>query len=351
MSNSSAKVKTLSLKQFTTFSDATFEFSPGINVLIGENATGKSYLMKIIYTLLKACETASNGNKFKDILDTQLHHVFQIHTPFELVRFNAGRAEIDLDYADTQFQIQMGADGIKSSPAHLPNPSSPIYLPAREFLSIFEGFIAAYQKRELPYDETYYDLSVALNALPLRQNQLADVQNAIKVLQHAIVGEYWDHKEIIKQENGRFYFDLPEGYLNVHFVADGYRKLGTLLYLLRNGSLTKDSILFWDEPSTNLNPKLIGQVAKVLPILAEAGMQIFITTHDFLLGFELSLLAEYPSDEPVALKFFSLYKQERQSGVLVEPRNTLSEIEHNSILEEFAAQYDREGELFYNGRG
>jgi energy-coupling factor transporter ATP-binding protein EcfA2 len=244
MSNPSAKVKNISLKQFTTFSDATFDFSPGINVLIGENATGKSYLMKIIYTLLKASETAhhqqnsSNSEKFKAILDSQLHNVFQIHTPQELVRFNAGTAEIDLNYADTHFQLKMGADGIQSDIASLPNPSPPIYLPAREFLSINEGFIAAYQKRELPYDETYYDLSIALNALPLRQNQLTHLQNAIELLQNAIVGESWEKQEIVKQENGRFYFDMPEGYLNVHFVADGYRKLGTLLYLLKNGSLT-----------------------------------------------------------------------------------------------------------------
>jgi hypothetical protein len=250
-----------------------------------------------------------------------------------------------LDYAGTHFQVQMGADGIQSSLAHFPNPFPSIYLPAREFMSLFEGFIAAYQKCGCPYDETYYDLSIALNTLPLPNNQLADVQNAIELLQNAIVGENWDKPEIVKQENGRFYFDLPEGYLNVHLVADGYRKLGTLLYLLRNGSLTKDSILFWDEPETKLHPKLIAQIAKVLPILAEAGMQIFITTHDYLLGFELSLLTEYPPDEPVALKFFSLYKQERQLGVIFEEGRTLADIEQNSILEEFAAHHDREGDL------
>jgi predicted ATPase len=108
---------------------------------------------------------------------------------------------------------------------------------------------------------------------------------------------------------------LPEGDLDIHLVADGYRKIGTLLYLLRNGSLTKDSILFWDEPEANLNPKLIVEVAKVLQTLAATGMQIFIATHDYLLSHELSLLAEYQS---VDIKFFSLHKPDRQTGVIVE---------------------------------
>ena len=354
MSNPSTKVQTLSLKQFTAFSEATFNFSPGINVIIGENATGKSHLMKMIYTLLKVCEIAQqrkishDREKLEERFQSQLHDVFQVHNNHELVRLSTGMAEIHLDYAGTHFHVQMGVDNfsVQYEPEYLPNPSSVIYLPTREFLSINEGFIAAYHKRELPYDETYYDLSLALNALPLRQNQLVEVQNAIELLQNAIVGEKW--KKVVQQKNGRFYFDLPEGYLEVNFVADGYRKIGTLLYLLINGSLSKNSILFWDEPEANLNPKLVVEVVKVLQTLAkEAGMQIFIATHDYLLSYELSLLVEYPSDNPIDIKFFSLHKPDRQSAVIFEEGPTLVDIEHNSILEEFAAHYDREAAIFY----
>lgn len=352
---SSSKVYSLSLKQFSTFDEAAFTFSPGINVILGENATGKSYLMKIIYTLLKGYEIAhqrqilSDKQRFKDLLQSQLHQVFQINQPNELIRLTTGIAEIRLDYANTLFQMLLEENdfSVQYQPESLPNPSSCVYLPAREFLSINEGFIAAYHKRELPYDQTFYDLAIALNALPLRDNQLLDVQSAIERLRKAIVGIDWDKKEILKQENSRFYFDLPEGFLDVHRVADGYRKLGTLLYLLKNGSLTTNSILFWDEPEANLNPKLIREIAKLLPILAEAGMQLFITTHDFLLSFELSLLTEYPSSNPTAIKFFSLYKPTSQSAVQVESEPVLAHIEHNLILEEFAAQHDREVELFY----
>ena len=79
-------------------------------------------------------------------------------------------------------------------------------------------------------------------------------------LKSIIAGSEWKADEIVTQENGRFYFDLAEGYLDVQLVADGYRKIATLYYLLRNGSLTKDSILFWDEPEANLNPKLVVEV-------------------------------------------------------------------------------------------
>jgi len=80
-------------------------------------------------------------------------------------------------------------------------------------------------------------------------------------------------------------------------------------------------------------------------------MQIFISTHDFLLGYELSLLAEYPPAVPIDFRFFSLYKPDRQASVLIESGSTLAHLDQNVILDEFMAQHDREGELFYHGRG
>ena len=58
MLNQKAKVQGLVLNKLTAFHEAEFTFSPGINVFIGANSTGKSHVMKIIYSLLKVCETA-----------------------------------------------------------------------------------------------------------------------------------------------------------------------------------------------------------------------------------------------------------------------------------------------------
>jgi len=37
----------LHIRQFTVFQDALFEFSPGLNVIIGDNGTGKTHLLKL----------------------------------------------------------------------------------------------------------------------------------------------------------------------------------------------------------------------------------------------------------------------------------------------------------------
>ena len=43
--------KSLTLENFTAFKATTFEWSPGVNVMIGANGTGKTHIMKLIYAL------------------------------------------------------------------------------------------------------------------------------------------------------------------------------------------------------------------------------------------------------------------------------------------------------------
>ena len=44
-------IGSLHLKNFVAFTDLTIDFSPGINIIIGENGTGKTQLLKAILAL------------------------------------------------------------------------------------------------------------------------------------------------------------------------------------------------------------------------------------------------------------------------------------------------------------
>ncbi len=47
-------LKRMHLKKFTVFNDQMFEFSNGLNVIVGENSAGKSHILKLAYAML--CE-------------------------------------------------------------------------------------------------------------------------------------------------------------------------------------------------------------------------------------------------------------------------------------------------------
>ncbi len=47
-------LKRLKIQNFTCFPEAELEFSKGLNVIVGENGTGKSHILKLGYTALRA---------------------------------------------------------------------------------------------------------------------------------------------------------------------------------------------------------------------------------------------------------------------------------------------------------
>ena len=55
----------LELKRFTAFEALDFGASPGVNVLVGANGTGKTHLMKVAYA---ACDVSKTGASFAEKL-------------------------------------------------------------------------------------------------------------------------------------------------------------------------------------------------------------------------------------------------------------------------------------------
>ena len=63
--------------------------------------------------------------------------------------------------------------------------------------------------------------------------------------------------------------------------------------LIATGSLLDKGYLFWDEPESNLNPKIIKRVAKTILQVAQSGIQVFIATHSLFLMRELHILQRF----------------------------------------------------------
>lgn len=47
-------LKHITIRRFTVFNNADIVFSPRLNIVVGENGSGKSHLLKITYSLIAA---------------------------------------------------------------------------------------------------------------------------------------------------------------------------------------------------------------------------------------------------------------------------------------------------------
>ena len=128
-----------------------------------------------------------------------------------------------------------------------------VYIPPKEIISATENFVSLYDDYHIAFEETYYDLARLLER-PLRKGPNTMVQNLVmKSFEKIVNGS-------IVQKDRNFYLKVKgAGEFEMGLLSEGYRKLATIMYLILSGSLSKDAILFWDEPETNMNPKMISQ--------------------------------------------------------------------------------------------
>jgi len=156
--------------------------------------------------------------------------------------------------------------------------SSPVFLPTRELLNIYPGFVSLYENNYTQFEETWRDTYVLLGKPLARGARTKAIKSMLSPLEEAMGGS------IELDKSGSFYLNTIEsGNMEVNLVAEGLRKLAMIARLIATGSLIDKGYLFWDEPEANLNPKIISSIAKTVLQLTQSGIQVFIATYSLFL--------------------------------------------------------------------
>lgn len=279
-------ISDMAVYDFMSLKNGKIKFSKGINLFIGENGSGKSQILKLLYSIVDAnnimiLENEESLYEKHRIVAKSLTDVFRTKQLGNLVNKDKKESTVTIDFKSHQVSYKFMTNSKKEVTKHLENKvenkvsKKAIFIPAKEVLSFFEGFRILYEKKYLSFDKTYYNLCKALEE-PLSKKD-TELQDIIDKLENILKGKI----EII---DGSFYLvskdkdDKIKQY-EISLVAEGLRKIGMLAYLLSNGALDTNSILFWDEPEANMHPKLIDDIVSFLVMLSNKGMQIFISTH------------------------------------------------------------------------
>lgn len=329
----------LELRNITAFTSLALDLSPKINVIIGENGTGKTHLLKAAYGLCIGARLYKNrpdvGN---DELETELTtRLLRLFMPLDDKLWKMRRhGSTDRAYLSAEFarSEQIAASFHKNSKEltieknhnYEQYQAEAVFIPTKEVLSFMKGFSSLYERFDLSFDQTYRDLCLLLDLPEARLEILHEKSK-------------WAMDEIRDICGGRFIFhgggkvnfqDDNEEY-SANSIAEGFRKIGMLSRLLETGAIQPGigGPLFWDEPESNLNPMLMQSLVEILLELSRSGQQIILATHDYVLLKWFDLLMDKGKNDHV--RFHILFRDMDASEIKVASTDEYLDINPNPI--------------------
>lgn len=343
-------IKSLKCENFTAFDRLEISFSPGVNLLIGENGTGKTHILKAVYA---ACDITKSKKSFAE----KVNDVFypsgkQIG---RLVRRSKASASgfVEITRAadagkDIVLRLSLSNHTLTPDKAKITGATKQwteksmesVYIPVKDMMANAPGFRSLYALRNLNFEEVYADIIDRAFLPALKGPMDKDRARLLDILQKAM-----DGKVITKKEE--FFLKNKQGELEFTLLAEGFRKLGLLWLLIQNGTLLSGSVLFWDEPETNLNPRLMQTVVSILIELARLGVQIFVSTHDYVLLKEFDLAIQ-AGDK---VRFLSLYREKNTGNIRHNSAESLAGLDPNAIDATFGSLIDRQVSQEMGGLG
>lgn len=320
----------ISLENVTVFQSLDLPLTNGINIFLGENGTGKTHLMKILYS---ACQATRPDVSFNEKLvrvfkpdNMEIQRIAQrAHgavTANITVFSETASISCSFDRKTKKWDAMVsGEDKWEKQMGDLTST----FIPAKEILSNAWNLEAAVAKNNVDFDATYVDIIASAKVDISRGKDPASRRKYLEILQKITSGKVFveDEKFYLKSGNK----------LEFALVAEGIRKIALLWQLIKNGTLEHGSVLFWDEPEANINPKHIPVLVDLLLQLQKDGVQVFISTHDYLLAkyFEVKM---QPGNEVI---YHSLYFSDEDAKRIVsgESSHTFGGLTHNPISDAY----------------
>ena len=341
----------IGFENFTAFERLQIDCSGGINVFVGANGTGKTHILKCIYA---ACDITKSKKSFAE----KINKVFlpskeQIGRlvkrargsrtgSIEVVRDIGGdskneRVKLRLSMSN-HTKVPEKATISGASKRWTENELESVYIPVKEMLSNAPGFRSLYAGRHVAFEEVYVDI-VDRALLPFLKGPTDAARSKIlKILQREMEGR-------VTIDNEEFFLRNKQGKLEFTLLAEGIRKLALIWVLVQNGTLLNGSVLCWDEPEANLNPKLMRVVVNILLELQRMDVQIFLATHDYVLLKEFDLQM---TDADKVL-FHSLYRDAETGEIAVRSTDDYLQIPPSAIDDTFNSLYDRDIQRLLGG--
>lgn len=346
-------IKKLHLQSFMLFDNIDFDNFAPVNLFIGENDTGKTSILKVLYSIVRGVEIYSNRSrigfaaagyapgsellfKLRDVFNNR--ETIKQNGDLSVIQCNLennGKTE-KIIFKDIYSDKEKGYKAQNwEKDLNILYDFNAIFIPPKEILSI-KNTIKYSQTAEIKdFDGTYLDLVTYIENPKERDK---DQQLNIFKNYENNYDFYNGLVKLIKEDEGkraRAVFIKKDVHYEIDNVAEGIRKLGIFPILEKVGYLTKKTILFIDEPENSIHPKALRELMRFLTDISKEGVQIFVASHS---QFTVQQLRNIAKKDKYSIQCYSLLKE--RDNIVCKQFDLKDEMAENPILDEAIKMFD-----------
>ena len=177
---------------------------------------------------------------------------------------------------------------------------SPVYWKLKSALENMR--MSSARQRELDdVPQYFYDIAVLLRK-KLPDSDFPEMRNKLEKLEEEVIRG----KIVVTDTNTLRFDENGRGSYSMHATAGGIVNLGVLSLLIERGIVAKNTIVFVDEPESNLHTEWQVEMAETLYELARGGVNIVIATHsiDILKRLEIYAKKDADAEKLIAVNHF-----------------------------------------------
>ena len=332
-------IQKVTIHNLGTIKNLDFDGFQNINLIIGENGTGKSFLLKALYSAIKTAEDYKRGDDIRssnDILSERLRWSFQTEKLGDIVKKGSDNPLLfEMFWNNERFSYSF-TENATVKVTNITNQIQPlksnsIFIPAKEVLSLFSIILKSREiDKAFGFDDTYYDLVKALRIAPQRGKNYTAFAKSRSLLKNMI-----DGKVDYDNSSNKWYYKKGNQKFSIGATSEGVKKIAILDRLLANGYLTKSSVIFIDELESALHPTAISDFLDIIDIIAfDMGIQVFIASHSYFVIKKLYLNA---LKRNTSIPCISMSKNSH-----IQYFDMLNGMPENSIINESVRLYEEE---------
>jgi len=333
------QIDSLVLKNYGMIESFNCDNFSNINLIIGKNGTGKTFLLKSLYTAVKTIEEYRRGDDIKtsnEILAEKIRWTFQTEKLGDIVlKSSTNPLEFSMKFKNQSFSYKFSKDAtVKINTLENKigsKDSNSIFIPAKEVLSLFNIILKSREiDKSFGFDDTYYDLVKALRITPKQGKNHSAFAKSRKILEEII-----DGKVDFDSETNKWYYKKGNQKFSIGATSEGIKKISILDRLLANKYLDSSSIIFIDELESALHPSAIYKLLEMIDIIAnEMGIQVFIASHSYFVIKKLYLISQKRNQSITCISL------DQNSKITISDLN--DGLPNNSIINESIRLYEEE---------